>query len=718
MNPKVRSTLTDDLTQDRACSICGQKTLQVVHLDAYPDYVNCDNCGSAFVVEDDGERVMYGKIPAQYPETRHFALQQWVWPEAIDRKASRERPSGPPSSWTPPPPPPAEPAPPAEPESLPTAQVLVEAGVQALRSELEAADDAPLGEPPLDDDMGAEAGPAEEGTLTEPPPAEAAESEPSETPSWPPPPVEASEPALPESPSWPPPVEEPQTGDTMPDQQTPVDEPPTSEPLEGPADIFASSDQPSLTEEITEDESSDAVWEPEVSPEAPIGDDEGPSEAEVGLGDEEDLLDSLWGDEPYPTAEVSTAKLPEPPAWAAEIQPEDEETSPADEAGTPDSVSEATPPAESDQDTADRLHTWGAPPPEEPVQAERQDEDQGEAPDFPWDPPSDDTQDSQPPSVAPFEDGGWPDDEFVLPDETTSEPSETAQAEVPPPEPTEPPSLETPSVEELPAMSTADPDEEASDHANGTPEVTQDRAADESSEPEPEDELMEGMAQTYWGGADGPPPPKEEPSAEELKQAEPVHHEPPPGDRYRVVVKGANVRYPENICSHCLYAPATARLPILASISRTGVGDRQIETLRIPVCADCKERASARSEEQRTAQLQAHLIGVLVALVLIVCGLGVGFINLRENLVPALIGLIVMAGLGYVVPAVPLLLRASRLPKPPDSEYVQSTLRVPGDTEGTETAFEWRNRDYARRFLQANTKVAVSEVTRVREEGT
>ena len=34
----------------------------------------------------------------------------------------------------------------------------------------------------------------------------------------------------------------------------------------------------------------------------------------------------------------------------------------------------------------------------------------------------------------------------------------------------------------------------------------------------------------------------------------------------------------------------------------------------------------------------------------------------------------------------------------------------------TETAFEWRNKDYARRFLQANTQVAVSEVTRVRDD--
>ncbi len=94
MNPKVRDSLDNSYAQDLTCSICGQKTLSVVHLAAYPDYVSCTNCGSAFVVEDSGERVMYGKIPAQYPETRHFALQQWVWPEAIARKSATERSSG------------------------------------------------------------------------------------------------------------------------------------------------------------------------------------------------------------------------------------------------------------------------------------------------------------------------------------------------------------------------------------------------------------------------------------------------------------------------------------------------------------------------------------------------------------------------------------------------------------------------------------------------
>ncbi len=154
---------------------------------------------------------------------------------------------------------------------------------------------------------------------------------------------------------------------------------------------------------------------------------------------------------------------------------------------------------------------------------------------------------------------------------------------------------------------------------------------------------------------------------------------------------------------------------MVASLTKSGPGDRQIGTLRIPVCADCHQRAAARSEEQQTSRLQAHLIGVLAALVLVVCGLGFSLINLKDNLGAALAGLVVLAVLGYVVPAVPLLLRASRLPIPADAVYVGTTLRVPGDTEATETAYEWRSQGYARRFQDANAKIAVSEVTKVRD---
>jgi hypothetical protein len=627
MNPKVRSTLADDFAQGQACSICGQESLSVVHLDAYPDYVNCDQCGSAFVVEEGGERVMYGKIPAQYPETRHFALQQWVWPEAIARKSAPERAEGVvPPAPTPPAAPPPEPEVPPEPPTEP------EPPLEEM-----------LGEPSADVTPLVDEGPAE------PPPDEIPEPETTPPPTWPPPPLS--------------------------DADTETEIPPEDEMLvaesEGAADVFGADDESADAFEAESAEPSEATpWEsgppaeiiPPPEPSAP--------ELESDVGDEEDLLDRLWGDEPETAPSDEPSDVPAQPDWVSGL------TSEAEEPPTAEPEDEA--PVEADADTSSRLHTWGAPQAETP-------DDEAAAPGEEHAPDEDETVrivDDQPPAVAPFEEGGWADDSFSQPEEA---PPETQMAQAPP--------LPSEGDDEEPAAETAE--EPAAIGA--------------------EDAGMAEMAEAYWGGQQGAPP-KEEPPIEEDTDAEPEHHEPPPGNRFRVVVKGASVRYPDNVCSHCQFSPAPARLPVLASVSISGIGERQLSTLRIPVCMDCKARADARSEEQRTAQLQAHLIGVLVALVLIVCGLGIGFINLRENLVPALVGLIVMAGLGYVVPAVPLLLRASRMPKPEDSDYVRSTLRVPGDTEGTETAFEWRNQGYARRFRQANDSIAVSEVIRVRED--
>src|SRR3990172_4788517 len=90
-----RTSVEDAFTWGLRCAICSQSDLFVQHLPAYPDFVTCRNCGAAFVVEDTGERVMYGKIPDDYPETTGFALRQWVWLEAVDRRAREERPRPP-----------------------------------------------------------------------------------------------------------------------------------------------------------------------------------------------------------------------------------------------------------------------------------------------------------------------------------------------------------------------------------------------------------------------------------------------------------------------------------------------------------------------------------------------------------------------------------------------------------------------------------------------
>src|SRR3990172_7436766 len=91
MTPTPRPKIEDSFIAGRACAICGANALAVKRLAGYPDHVACGRCASVFVLEGDGERVMYGKIPPEYAATRRFALKQWVWLEAVDRRAAQER---------------------------------------------------------------------------------------------------------------------------------------------------------------------------------------------------------------------------------------------------------------------------------------------------------------------------------------------------------------------------------------------------------------------------------------------------------------------------------------------------------------------------------------------------------------------------------------------------------------------------------------------------
>ncbi|MEA1978732.1 MAG: hypothetical protein U9N80_12635, partial [Chloroflexota bacterium] len=86
-----KSTLDDGLIDGLLCAICGADALHVVHMENLPDYVGCENCKSAFLSEDGGERVFYGQISEGYPLTERFALKQWVWLEAVDNRAREER---------------------------------------------------------------------------------------------------------------------------------------------------------------------------------------------------------------------------------------------------------------------------------------------------------------------------------------------------------------------------------------------------------------------------------------------------------------------------------------------------------------------------------------------------------------------------------------------------------------------------------------------------
>jgi hypothetical protein len=91
MSLTPRKTLSDDYIHGLSCAICGNPNLAITHVEKYPDFVSCDRCGSAFVVENEGSWVMYGKIPAEYPETQKFALRQWTWLDAVAQRAADER---------------------------------------------------------------------------------------------------------------------------------------------------------------------------------------------------------------------------------------------------------------------------------------------------------------------------------------------------------------------------------------------------------------------------------------------------------------------------------------------------------------------------------------------------------------------------------------------------------------------------------------------------
>jgi hypothetical protein len=417
MSSSPRVTIDDSYTVGLSCAICGSPELFVQHLPNYPDFVTCSQCGSAFVVEDGGERVLYGNIASDYPRTAEFALKQWVWLEAVERRAAEERPT-----------PPSE-----EP-------------VASMRSS----------------DLPAQVE------------AEPAEAEPQEEPDL----------------DW----------------------------LES---RLKSGGMPAGVPIPTEPE----PFHPEAR-QVPLSSDTGPTE------------DSL-------------------PAWLREEEP----------------ARAAPPPAPS---TPARLRSIAAPP-------------------------------EAPPSPARVE------------------PASPAAA---------------------PASA----------------------------------------------------------------------KEPPPGQRYRVVVRGDRVLMPVNACAHCRRTPAPDRLPIPGSLPRPGSpGQRRPTTFQVPLCRDCSLRSRQRSAEQRGAALMGHLTGALVGLVLVVAALAANLLPFGSGL---LVGLAATGGAwlaGYLVTAALLVPRARRAPPPEDAAYVLTTLRVSPESPIGQTAFEFRQRETALGFQQANGNAVTAGPTAVPE---
>lgn len=423
MPSKPRPTLPDSYTEGKRCAICGRLALKVFHNANLPDYVICSGCESAFVVEDGGERVMYGKISEEYPQTTKFALRQWAWLEAVDRKATTERS-------------------PAD----------TRAG-QAI---------------PLD---------------------------------------------------------------TKPDPPTP----PAQAPLDTGPDPLA------------------------IAVPTPL--DTGPEKR------------------PLQTKKDETPIAPE--------------AKPA-------------------------------------------------------------------PAHFPFD-----------------------EAETAPPEDFDAPSLES------------SPSRPFGDEVLG-PDAIQ----------RPEKPATPVKAAAI----------EEEPEKEEAADYAPPAKDPPPGTRYRVALKGSHVRIPTNFCAHCNATPVRSKLAVSGTLPKgQSLGQRIPTVFHIPLCANCTKRASRKGPEEKAARLQAFLVSTLIALVLLVASLAWGLIDFQTRPLPSAIITVIFAALGFTIPTYLQLARIKGYPIPPDAAYVQSTLLVPRETQGLETAFEWRNERYAEIFAKANQSVALGKMIKVKD---
>lgn len=418
-----KPTVEDDYIEGLTCAICGRPDLFVQHLPDYPDFVTCRHCEAAFVVEDTGERVMYGKIPDEYPDTTEFALRQWVWLEAVDRRALEERPR-----------PPAEAA-------------------------------------------------AMAGAAFRP----------------------------------------------------------------GPA---VGSEVPAKAESEREFE-----------------------EAEEVSGPDREVLGARLQPEGMP-AGAPSLREPELYRGPTPAVPRGAETAGAEE----------------------ELQAWTR-------------------------------QEAPPPARVP-----------------------PAGAEAPRP---------------LPRLPITPP-----------------------------------TAAAAAVGAPG--------SARE--------GEPPPTHRHRVVIRGDGVRMPINACAHCHRSPAPERIAVDGSLPRHGdPTGRRPATFQVPLCRDCSRRAHTPSSEQRSARLMAHLTGALVGLVVIVAILAANVIPFEASLPLGLVVLVTTWLVGYGITAALLLGRARRAPPAPDASYVRTTLRVVADPAAPQTAFEWRNREMAVSFSQANGPASIGEPAAIPE---
>ncbi len=709
-----RASLDDSYILGITCAICGADALRVNHVPNLPDYVTCGECGSAFLVEEGGDRVFYGQIAAGYEDTERFALKQWAWLEAIETRAREERPR------------------PDGEQAFPDPETIEESLSEEAEAESLSAEDWISSEIPAIDVVleSAAAGLPEGEDLAQTPELEPEFGEEPFAMGEEPAAFDGFDAVVEETGSdiGHPDAEEQGLADffdALTDESAPEVEPeaaPFSEEPEIPLTSDLDDDLERLlkTEEDTGPELAPPPWvsktdddfsrEPEEAqeevlptwdeieasepqaaesaPETPAWESAGDSEPEVAL--------PAWDDLEEPEAGLQQVE-PEEPAWALSSDEEEQtEDLPAwdsfnDQAPTP--VSEPEPEAPD----------WAISSDEPSPGAFEIEESKGE---FAWD-----AEPADEPSPL------WEDVSGALADEAVEDEDDflsglRRSAAVP---------LESEPIGDQPLAD----DEFDSDMMWEEEEVdVSARIESFSRSAEPPHSVAAGWEMTAAAAAaQAAPKPEPEPEpapipAKPLLDEDyvPPPSDPQPGQRSRVVLRGERVIFPSGDCAHCGRTPTKGKLAVAGTLPRgQTVGQRRPTRFEIPLCASCRSRAASKSEDAKAAQLQAHLISAIVGMVFVVGALALDIINPRDlSVVDFFLGLILLI-VGYGGPAYFLLNRVGNYMPPVDARYVRTTLLVPQETQGLETAFEWRNQEYAQRFHDANEANVLGNVTSVKD---
>lgn len=649
-----KATLPDDVIQGLLCAICGEDALHVVHMDRLPDYVECGACISAFIMEDGGDRVMYGQIAAEFPQTSEFALRQWAWIEAVDARSREERPVRD-----------------KDLDQAPTPSEDTE--IQSYASEepepLEVIEEpSGIDEWKEVDDRDADDSLAaldfDEPT---PLPVEKPVQGPDDVPGW-----EAVEPDLPDRDS--PIAQGEQESFVSSEESEALDQLGAVAEADEQSALDETSEVPGfdwlggLADEDTPIEGPDLVAAPDaISIEEPPVDAE---DQESGLSSED--LDDLFRSEVEPEIET--------PAFSTEFEPQ--VPSAIDSEGKLDW----------DEQEPDLLDDISAEDDSTPPEAWLQEDEEVSGPAVTGFEASDEDR-----SAA---DKDFSDDFLSSLRDSAAIPLES--------QPLEDPSIAEPDQDEVQPAAPSWAVEEQVDEAEMGAMAARMQAVTAA---EPEQDIEPA-------GAPEEELPDEQ--ADQVELPEDVIHfretDPPPDYRHRVVISGDRVIFPGGECVHCGRTPVKGQLAIAGTLPEgQGMGDRKPSRFQVPLCVECRNRATRKSDEARSARTQSLLLAGIIGMAIIVGALAFNLVDSGEMRIADWLILIILFVVGASGSAIVLLNRVGDYPPPMDAAYVRTTLLIPSETQGLETAFEWRNADYAQRFFEANEANTLGNVTRVKD---